>query len=77
MITDRSRTTVLAIPENTPFKQFSEVKHIAFITNFDQRDLIAFETFFNTWKSFHFSVSLIHLTESKYAITCYKGSNEI
>ena len=48
-----------------PFKQFSEVKRIAFITNFDQRDLIAFETFFNTWKSFHFSVSLIHLTDSK------------
>lgn len=46
-------------------KQFSEAKRIAFITNFDQRDLIAFEAFFNTWKSFHFSVSLIHLTDSK------------
>ena len=42
-----------------------KAKSIAFITNFDQRDLIAFEAFFNTWKSFHFSVSLIHLTESK------------
>jgi len=61
-IIDRSRTAVLAIPENTPFK---EVKRIAFLTNFDQRDLIAFEAFFNTWKSFHFSVSLIHLAESK------------
>lgn len=38
-VIDRSRTAVLAIPENTPF--------------------------FNTWKSFHFSVSLIHLTDSK------------
>lgn len=56
-VIDRSRTAVLAIPENTPFKQFSEAKRIAFITNFDQRDLIAFEAFFNTWKSFHFSVS--------------------
>ena len=27
--------------------------------------MIAFEAFFNTWKSFHFSVSLIHLAESK------------
>ena len=61
-VIDRSRTTVLAIPENTPFKQFSEVKHIAFITNFDQRDLIAFETFFNTWKSFHFSVYYLLLS---------------
>ena len=47
-VIDRNRTAVLAIPENTPFKQFSEVKQIAFITNFDQ-----------------FSVSLIHLAESK------------
>ena len=46
-------------------KEFNEVKRIAFLTNFDQRDLIAFEAFFNTWKSFHFSVSLIHLAESK------------
>lgn len=44
-IIDRSRTAVLAIPENTPFKEFNEVKRIAFLTNFDQRDLIAFEAF--------------------------------
>ena len=64
-VIDRSRTAVLAIPENTALKQFSEVKRIAFLTNFDQRDLIAFEAFFNSWKKYHFSVSLIHLTESK------------
>ncbi len=64
-IIDRSHSTVLAIPENTPFKEFNGVKRIAFLTNFDQRDLISFETFFNTWKSFKFSVSLIHLTDSK------------
>lgn len=64
-VLDRSRTPVLAIPENTPFNQFNEVKHIAFITNFDQRDLVAFDAFFNNWKSFNFSVSLIHLADSK------------
>lgn len=46
-VIDRSRTAVLAIPENTPFKQFSEAKRIAFITNFDQRDLIAFKEYFH------------------------------
>lgn len=64
-VIERSQTAVLAIPENTPFKHFNEVKRIAFLTNFDQRDLIAFESFFNAWKSFHFSVSLIHLADSK------------
>ena len=62
-VIDRSRTAVLAIPENTPFKQFSEVKRIAFITNFDQRDLIAFDSLINSLKPFHFSISLIHLTD--------------
>lgn len=64
-IIERSRVPVLAIPENTPFKQFTEVKRIAFITNFDQRDLIAFDSLINNLKSFHFSISLIHLSEVK------------
>lgn len=53
-VIERSRVPVLAIPENTPFKQFAEVKRIAFITNFDQRDLIAFDSLINSLKPFHF-----------------------
>jgi len=64
-VIDRSRTSVLAIPENTPFNKFTDVKRIAFLTNFDQRDLIAFESFFNHWKSFNFIVSLVHVTDAK------------
>lgn len=64
-VIERSRVPVLAIPENTPFRQFSEVKHIAFITNFDQRDLIAFDSLIASFKSFRFSVSLIHLSGIK------------
>lgn len=64
-VIERSRTTVLAIPENTPFSRFNEVKQIAFLTNFDQRDLIAFDSFINGLKPFHFSVSLIHLSDVK------------
>lgn len=64
-VIERSRTTVLAIPENTPFSRFSEVNQIAFLTNFDQRDLIAFDSFINGLKPFNFSVSLIHLSDVK------------
>ena len=64
-IIERSHTTVLAIPENTPFNRFNEVKRIAFMTNFDQRDLIAFDSFINGLSPFHFSVSLIHLSDVK------------
>lgn len=56
---------MLAIPENTPFNRFNEVKRIAFMTNFDQRDLIAFDSFINGLSPFHFSVSLIHLSDVK------------
>lgn len=64
-VIERSRVAVLAIPENIPFKQFKDVKRIAFITNFDQRDLIAFDSLINSMKIFHFSVSLIHLSDVK------------
>lgn len=67
-VIERSRIPVLAIPENTPIKQVSEAKRIAFITNFDQRDLIAFDAFINQVKTkYKFSVSLIHLTDNKNA----------
>lgn len=56
-VIERSRVPVLAIPENTPFKEFNAVKRIAFITNFDQRDLIAFDSLINSLKPFCFSVS--------------------
>lgn len=64
-VIDRSRISVMAIPEDTQLKQVGEVKRVAFLTNFDQRDLVAFESFVNTWKPYHFSVSLIHLTDAK------------
>ncbi|WP_291528688.1 universal stress protein [Bacteroides sp. UBA939] len=64
-VIERSRIPVLAIPENTPFKQLAEAKRIAFITNFDQRDLIAFDSLITSLKSFHFTISFIHLSDVK------------
>ena len=66
-VIERSRTAVLAIPENTPFREFGAVKRVAFMTNFDQRDLIAFDSFINAWKPFNFVVSLIYLADVKEA----------
>lgn len=64
-VIERSRTPILAIPENTSLKNFSDVKRIAFLTNFNQRDLIAFESFFNLWKSYKFAIHFIHLSDVK------------
>lgn len=64
-VIDRSRVPVLAIPENAPIYDLNAVKRFAFITNFDQRDLITFDKLINSLKPFLFEISLIHLTDSK------------
>lgn len=65
-VIDRSKAAVLALPEQTPFKSINEVKNIAFITNFDQRDLIAFDSFIkNIIPGLNLKISLLYLTEEK------------
>lgn len=62
-VIDRSKVTVLAIPENSSLKEFIQAKRVVFITNFDQRDLISFDSFIHSIKPFQFSIYLIHLSE--------------
>lgn len=62
-VIERSRVTVFAVPENTLLTNFIEAKRIAFITNFDQRDLISFDAFIKSIHSMQFSISLIYLAE--------------
>ena len=64
-VIERSRVPVLAIPENTPFRKFETVRRIAFLTNFDQRDLIAFDSLVKSLHPYTFSVSLIHLSTAQ------------
>jgi len=64
-VIDRSRIPVITIPENTPIHNLESVKRFAFITNFDQRDLITFDIFINGLKPFQAEIFLIHLTDSK------------
>lgn len=61
-VIERSKTFVYAIPEQTPLKTFKDIRKVAFVTNFDQRDLIAFDSLIDAFKSFHFAVSFIHLS---------------
>lgn len=64
-VIDRSRAIVFVVPENTPFKIFNDVTKLAFITNFDQKDLIAFDALIKKMSAFKFSVTLIHLAALK------------
>ena len=60
-VIDRSPTFVYAIPENSCAKTFDEIKRVGMITNFDQRDLIAFDSLITTFKDYNFEISFIHL----------------
>lgn len=66
-VIDRSKVPVLAIPENAPLYDLNEVKRFAFITNFDQRDLITFDTLIKSIKPFEFEIFLVHLANNKEA----------
>lgn len=63
-VIDRSRGFVYVVPENAALKTFREVSKVVFMTNFDQRDLLAFDKLFHGFKeSRRFVVSFVHLAE--------------
>jgi Universal stress protein UspA and related nucleotide-binding proteins len=64
-VIDRSRVPVLTIPENTPIHNLESIKRFAFLTTFDQRDLITFDIFLNALRPLHSQIFLINLTNSK------------
>lgn len=61
-VIDRSLVPVFAFPENTPFNKFEQIKNIGIMTNFDQRDLIAFESLMQLMENYKFKVYFIHLS---------------
>ncbi len=64
-IIDRSRTPVFAFPVNTPFDDFSQIKKIGFVTSFDQRDLLAFDSMVKLLKGFGYKVYFIHFSNDE------------
>ena len=68
-IIERSPTFVYAIPEYTKSKNFREIQKVAFITNFDQRDLIAFDSLITTFQDYKFKISFIHLNTDEHRRT--------
>lgn len=61
-IIDRSPVPVFAFPENTPFDKFDQITSIGFLTNFEQRDLVAFDSMIQLLKPYTFKVFIIHLS---------------
>lgn len=62
---DRSRIPILAIPENSTLTSIYEVSHIGFLTNYSQRDLIAFDSFYKRLVGKKYKVTFYHLEGKK------------
>jgi len=62
---DRSRIPILAVPENSSLTSIYEVSHIGFLTNYSQRDLIAFDSFYKRLADKKFKVTFYHLEGKK------------
>ncbi|MEG1586885.1 MAG: universal stress protein [Bacteroidales bacterium] len=64
-VIDSSVVPVFAIPENTHVKTMSDIKRLAFVTNFDQRDLLGFQKLMNMNEFKDKEISFIYLTNKK------------
>jgi nucleotide-binding universal stress UspA family protein len=62
-VLDMVRVPLFAVPEKTPFSNFSEVKRIAFGTGFEQKDLIAANTLFKMFQPYPVEYYLFHITQ--------------
>ena len=64
-VIELNKVPVLAIPENVPFTNLRDAKHIAFATSFNQRDLVAFDKLMELIKDFDFSIHLFNISTSR------------
>jgi len=61
-IIEMSEFAVLAVPKNSSFKDGKHAKHMAFLTNFSQRDLISFDHLVRLVRYYEdVKVTLIHI----------------
>lgn len=60
-VIERSEVPVFAFPVDMPIESLNNVRMIGFVTNYEQRDLIAFESMMHLLKPYRFKVCFLHL----------------
>ena len=61
-VIDRTPVPVFAFPEQTPFDRFEGIRTIGFLTRFDQRDMVVFDTMMQLLKTLKLKVYFIHFS---------------
>lgn len=64
-IIEMSRFPVIAIPNLASFSNFREISKVVFLTNFSQRDLVAFERMVHMLSPYDISYDIIHISTEK------------
>ncbi|MDH8702131.1 nucleotide-binding universal stress UspA family protein [Dysgonomonadaceae bacterium PH5-43] len=64
-VLDTAKVPLFAIPEDTHFSKFSEVKRIAFGTNLDQKDLVVVDSLFKIFNTYDIEYYLFHITHKR------------
>ncbi|MDO5569887.1 MAG: universal stress protein [Bacteroidales bacterium] len=62
-VMDTSKSPVFAIPEKTTIKVIDDIKRLAYVTNFDQRDLVGFNSLMNMPGFKEKEISFIYLMD--------------
>lgn len=61
-IIEMTNVPVMAVPENSPINTIKDIKHIAFLTNLQQRDMVSFDMLVKLLKSYtDIRITLIHI----------------
>lgn len=64
-VIERSKIPVFVVPENTDLQAIKSIKHIAYTTNFEKKDLIAFERMMYFVQQLQFKVTFIHVSKDE------------
>lgn len=64
-VLDAARVPVLAVPENISFLSVGNAKSVAFFINFDQRELVALDSFMRMMGQYDFTMNFIHIANRR------------
>ncbi len=64
-VIDRTRVPLFAFPDQTHLDKLEDIKNIAFVTNFQQRDLVSFEFLVKFLAIKNLTVHFVYLSPSK------------
>ncbi|WP_243345427.1 universal stress protein [Parabacteroides sp. FAFU027] len=62
-VIDRSKIPVFAIPQKTELLDMDAIKNVAFIANFNQKDLISFDKLMRLKGDLQFEVHFLHISD--------------